>query len=184
MKNLLYFFIISLTIFSCTAEEEEEVLPPYREMKEGLMEQNKLWHKEEMMDIEDFVKRHKWNVITTGTGLKYVIYQKADTSLPKAMEGQIARVNYTITLLNDSICYSSEGEPDDFLIGMDDVESGLHEGVTYMRKGEKAKIILSSNLAYGLVGDLDKIPPQSPLIYDIELVDILDKETKRPIDQK
>jgi FKBP-type peptidyl-prolyl cis-trans isomerase len=64
---------------------------------------------------------------------------------------------------------------------MDNVESGLHEGITYMRKGEKAKIILSSNLAYGLVGDMDKIPPQSPLVYDVELVDIIDAQTKKSI---
>jgi FKBP-type peptidyl-prolyl cis-trans isomerase len=168
-------------VLSCSAEQPEEKPIDMKVAKEELLKQNKVWHEEEMLDIEAFVKRHNWNVITSGSGLKYVIYKKADTNFVCAKEGQIARVNYTITLLNDSVCYTSNGVPDDFLIGMDNVESGLHEGVTYMRKGEKAKIILSSNLAFGLVGDMDQIPPQSTLVYDLELVDIIDVETKKPL---
>lgn len=168
-------------VIGCSPEAPDEEPIDYKKAKEELMKQNKVWHEDEMLDIEAFVKRHNWNVITTGSGLKYVIYKKADTNLVCAKEGMVARVNYTITLLNDSICYTSNGEPDDFLIGMDDVESGLHEGVTYMRKGEKAKIILSSNLAFGLVGDMDQIPPQSTLVYDLELVEIIDPETKKAV---
>ena len=168
-------------VLGCSAEQPEEKPIDMKIAKEELLKQNKVWHEDEMLDIDAFVKRHNWKVTTTGSGLKYVIYKKADTTLQGAKEGKIARVNYTITLLNDSICYTSNGEPDDFVIGMDNVESGLHEGVTYMRKGEKAKIILSSNLAFGLVGDMDQIPPQSTLVYDIELVDILDPETKKSV---
>lgn len=171
-------------VASCSTKDEEERPIDMKIAKEELFKQNKIWHEEEMLDIDAFVKRHQWNVTITGSGLRYAIYKKADTSLACAKEGQIARVNYTITLLNDSICYTSNGEPDDFVIGMDNVESGLHEGVTYMRKGEKAKIILSSNLAFGLVGDMDQIPPQSTLVYDIELVDIIDKENKKVTDEK
>jgi FKBP-type peptidyl-prolyl cis-trans isomerase len=41
-----------------------------------------------------------------------------------------------------------------------------------MRKGEKAKFILPSHLAHGLVGDLQKIPPLSILVLDVELIDL------------
>lgn len=180
MNKVVFFLFILTTVCGCGNSEPEEVTVDYSTVKKHMMEKNKVWHNEEMADIDAFIKRHNWNVVTTGTGLKYVIYKKVDTILPCIKEGQVARINYTISLLNDSICYTSEGEPDDFLVGMDDVESGLHEGITYLRKGEKAKIILSSNLAYGLAGDMDKIPPQSPLVYDIELVEIIDPNTKKP----
>jgi len=182
-KFLLYTFF-AVVVVSCSQKEEEKkdyTPEEYRQMREDLRKQNEVWHNEEMADIDAYVQRHHWNVTTSGSGLKYLIYKKADTLLPRAQEGQIAVINYSISLLDDSVCYSSEGEPDEFLIGMDNVESGLHEGITYMRKGEKAKIIFASNLAFGLVGDMEKIPPQSPLIYDIELVDILDAKTQKPI---
>ena len=186
MNKLFGFFVFAFVMVSCSSKEEGEAqqdLSPeqYREMKKDLMAANKQWHEQEMMDIEDYVQRHNWKMTTTGSGLKYIVYQKADTSLPRAQAGQIAVINYSISLLNDSICYASEGEPDEFLIGMDNVESGLHEGITYMRKGEKARLIFASNLAFGLVGDMDQVPPQSPLIYDIELVDILDGKTHKPV---
>jgi FKBP-type peptidyl-prolyl cis-trans isomerase len=41
-----------------------------------------------------------------------------------------------------------------------------------LAQGGKAKFILPSHLAYGLTGDQDKIPPQSPVVYDIELIEI------------
>lgn len=181
MKIKLFPFILSFVLVSCAQEVEEENPLEYADVKEQLMEKNKHWHNQELLDIDAYTKLHNWNVTITGTGLRYVIYKKADTSLACAKEGQIARVNYSISLLNDTLCYSSDGKPEEFLIGMDNVESGLHEGVSYMRKGEKAKIILSSNLAFGLIGDLEKVPPQSSLIYDIELVDVLDKTTKKSV---
>lgn len=178
-----YFLIVIAivsSLISCSEEEvkKDEIVIP---TKDELIAKNKLWHEQELADLDDYAKLHNWKVVVSGSGLRYVIYKNVDTTIARAKEGQIARVNYTISLLNDTVCYSSEGEPEEFLIGMDNVESGLHEGVTYMRKGEKAKIMLSSNLAFGLIGDLEKIPPQSSLIYDIELVDVLDKDTKRSV---
>ena len=181
VKHFYLFVVFFVFLFSCQNGEQKEAPINMKKMKEDLIQQNKVWHEQEMLDIDAFVKRHQWNITTSGTGLKYIIYESKDSSQPKAKEGFIAKVNYTITLLNDSICYSSEGEPEEFLIGMDNVESGLHEGVTYLHIGDKAKIILSSNLAFGLIGDLDKVPPQSPLVYDIELVDVLDAKTKKSI---
>jgi len=181
-----FVFVLVLVLVSCSSKKEEEGMQDltpnqYREMKKDLMEANKQWHEQEMMDIDAYIQRHGWKVNTTGSGLKYVIYKKADTLLPKARPGDIAVINYSISLLNDSTCYASEGEPDEFVVNMDNVESGLHEGITYLRKGEKAKIIFASNLAFGLVGDMEKIPPQSPLVYDVELVDILDAQTHKSI---
>jgi FKBP-type peptidyl-prolyl cis-trans isomerase len=58
----------------------------------------------------------------------------------------------------------------EFLIGQSDVEAGLEEGIRLMRTGDRAKLILPSRLAFGLLGDGKKIPPGATLVYDIELV--------------
>jgi FKBP-type peptidyl-prolyl cis-trans isomerase len=48
----------------------------------------------------------------------------------------------------------------------------LHEGIQLLHVGDKAIFILPSHLAHGLLGDEDKIPPHSAVIYDIELLGI------------
>jgi FKBP-type peptidyl-prolyl cis-trans isomerase FkpA len=76
-----------------------------------------------------------------------------------------------ISLLDDTEVYkTAEDEVNEFVIDRTDIESGIHEGIKKMKVGEKAKLIIPSHLAHGLIGDLDKVPPLSVLIVDIHLV--------------
>jgi len=52
------------------------------------------------------------------------------------------------------------------------VESGLHEVMKYLREGDRAVVIIPSHLAFGLLGDLDKVPPFSTVVYDIYLAEV------------
>jgi FKBP-type peptidyl-prolyl cis-trans isomerase FkpA len=183
--HILIVLVQMLFVFAGCSGKEEEKSIDYKAVKKDLEERNKRLYKEEMQMIESFLKRRNWNMTASGTGLYYSIYKKSDTTLPTIKEGQIARVNFTVYVIDESLeeCYTSDGEPEDFLVGMDNVESGLHEGIMYMRKGEKAKLILPSHRAFGLVGDQDMIPPNATLVYDIELVDIIDTEQSKIIEQ-
>ena len=92
---------------------------------------------------------------------------------PKAQEGKVARIQYTLSSITGSIIYSSdENGPMEFLIGSGGVESGLEEAILLLREGDKAKIIIPSHLGFGLAGDDHKIPPKATLIYDITLLSI------------
>lgn len=180
----LYFSIICLGALACGETKKEEPVD-YRTMKEELMKGNKVLYQQEMQAIESFVKRRNWKMNVSGTGIYYAVYKTVDTTNPTIKEGQVARVNFVVYVLGDSLseCYTSDGDPEDFLVGMDNVESGLHEGIMYMRKGEKAKIILPSHRAFGLVGDQDMIPPRSTIMYDIELIDIIDTDQSKIIEK-
>jgi FKBP-type peptidyl-prolyl cis-trans isomerase FkpA len=57
------------------------------------------------------------------------------------------------------------------VVGMEEIESGIHKAVQFMKKGDKALILIPSHLAHGLLGDMNKIPPQTPIIYDIYILD-------------
>ena len=59
-----------------------------------------------------------------------------------------------------------------FEIGKSRVVNGLEEGVLLMKKGGRAKLIVPSHLAFGLLGDPGKIPARAVLVYDVELCDI------------
>jgi FKBP-type peptidyl-prolyl cis-trans isomerase len=177
MKFIVYNIFLGVIIFfqSCSNHHnnKQSPLPDPHTIKENMIIQNKEWHILEDESVEAYVRRKQLNVITTGTGLRYKIYKISDTTKPTANTGDLVTLNYSIYLLeNDSLCYSSEGVPETFMVNFDNVESGLHEAMGYLREGEKAKIILPSYLAFGLIGDLDKIPPQSSLLYDVEIIKI------------
>lgn len=107
----------------------------------------------------------------TGTGLRYLIYKKGEGV--KAEKEKFVKIKYKVNLITGTPCYSSEKEgPKEFLIGKAEVESGLEEGILLMRVGDKAKFIIPSHLAFGLLGDEDKIPKRATLVYDVELMDV------------
>jgi FKBP-type peptidyl-prolyl cis-trans isomerase len=140
-----------------------------KEIKEKLIEANKIAAQKESIQIDGYVSRRKLDVTKTGTGLRYFIYHEGKGE--KAENGKIAVVKYEVSLIDGTVCYSTkEKGTEEFIIGKDNVESGLHEGITYMRVGDKAKIIIPSYLAHGLAGDFKKIPVRSTIIYDIELI--------------
>ena len=139
-------------------------------LSEPLIHTNKRMSESEKRDIDNFVRRKGWPMTETGTGLRYSVYQKGDG--PQVQSGDLVTVEFEITLLNGTVCYSSEETgAEEFIVDHDHVESGLHEAIKYLHVGDKAKIIIPSHLAFGLTGDSEKIPPMSPIVYDLEVLE-------------
>jgi len=141
------------------------------DVEESLVKINKKLVKSEDEQIEDFLARYGWEMSKTGTGLRYLIYELG--SGIKAEKGKIAKVDFTISLLNGEVCYTSNPDgPKEFKIGQGGVESGLEEGILLLKEGDRAKFIIPSHLAFGLVGDLDKIPAKATVVYDLKLLEL------------
>ncbi|RLD69157.1 MAG: peptidylprolyl isomerase [Bacteroidetes bacterium] len=119
--------------------------------------------------IESFAKRRNWEMESTKTGLWYMIYEKGSGS--KSKIGQVALLNYKISLLDGTLCYSSDSlGAKTFAIGHGGVEPGLEEGILLMHQGDKARLIMPPYRAHGLLGDMNKIPARSIIVYEIELL--------------
>ncbi len=88
--------------------------------------------------------------------------------------GQTAVVHYTGTLTDGSVFDSSvtRGVPFRFTLGAGMVISGWDQGVLGMRVGEKIRLTLPPEFAYGAGGYPPVIPPAATLLFDIELVGI------------
>ncbi|MFK8045141.1 MAG: FKBP-type peptidyl-prolyl cis-trans isomerase [Crocinitomicaceae bacterium] len=168
----VYFLFNSLIFLIACEQKEEDVLPISKWSQEESIRMNSTFAAEEIEAIDSYLKRRPdWRIKKTGTGLYYFIYESTENESP--VVGDVVWVNFTTSLLNNNICYSSKrGEPESFMIEKSDIESGIHEGVQLMSVGEKAKFILPSHLAHGLIGDLDEIPPMETVIYDVELLKI------------
>lgn len=173
MKLLIGGLLFALVACSGEPEEPEN---PYANMstdslRQHLDDTNINATKQQELEIMSYLNKKGYdNMISTGTGLRYEIYErgKGDSA---ACDMQ-AHVRYDVGLLNDTICYSNRktGDVQTFTICLDYVETGLHEGITYMNEGDKARLVMPSVLAHGLLGDRDCIPPLSPIVIDIELV--------------
>lgn len=175
--NLLFLFIISL-LFACGDSHKSTTRQPNiqsKEFQDKLVEANKMYVKRESDEIDQYVAHRKWNMITTGTGLRYMITKKGtgETATVNPDYDKFAKVNYRISLLDGTQCYSSDSTgPKEFFIGQDNVEAGLHEGIQYLHEGDHAIFILPSHLAHGLMGDQGKIPPKASVIYEIEFLQL------------
>lgn len=161
--------ILLLFLLGCSESPEPINKISQKEIEEILIQANKNAIRKETIQIEAYVKRRGLDVVQTGTGLRYQIYEDGEGKM--AEFGKSAVVNYDVNLLNGTLCYSTkEKGPEEFVIGNDNVETGLHEAISYLKVGDKAIVIIPSHLAHGLAGDFDKIPVRSTIIYDLELI--------------
>lgn len=167
--KIFTFFVIFIAFSSCTDDSNPPKINK-NELNKKLIEVNKNATEIESNQIDAYVKRRKLKVEKSETGLRYYIYEDVEGEVIK--DKQNAVVKYKVTLIDGTECYNTNDSAEVFRVGNDNVESGLHEGIKYMSKGDKAIIIIPSHLAYGLAGDFNKIPIRSTIIYDIELVDI------------
>ena len=161
-------------LFSCctqTTMDKSRVLPGNDQLNEEIINANKKVVDLEDQQIKDLIKRYGWEMIETGTGLRYMIYQSGKGDKP--VIGDIATINYEIRLIAGEMVYSSkESGPKTFRIGSGGVEGGLEEAILLLRVGDKAKIIMPSHLAHGLIGDQKRIPGKATLLYDLEFAGI------------
>ncbi len=175
-QSFNYFFSIMVfivTFYSC-GNTNETTIPSekpvsQKELKKKIAEANKMYVKRESDEIDQYVKFQGWNVITTGTGLRYMILKKGKGKA--VLPGMEATIKYKVKLLDGTLCYSSDllGTKT-FLVEQDNIESGLHEGIQKLREGDVALFILPSHIAHGLLGDDSKIPSHTSVIYEIELL--------------
>jgi len=167
----LLLFVICSLFTSC---DEEKSKQPFRlPSKKETSKINQVLIEEADDDINLYINRHQWDMISTGTGLRYMIYHQSNVNSDSAKVGMIAKVNFEISGLDGTNYYSSkESGTSTFKIEHADVEAGIHEGVQYMTVGDKAKIILPPHLAHGVSGDMNKILPYTTLVYDIELLEL------------
>lgn len=128
--------------------------------------------------IQEHLAKNNIKAQKTASGLYYKKTKEGTGEQAKA--GQKVSVNYTGMLLNGEKFDSNVDpqfqhvQPFEFMLGTGSVIKGWDEGIALLKKGGKATLYIPSTLAYGKNSPSPKIPANSVLVFDVELVDIIE----------
>lgn len=117
------------------------------------------------------INKNKQGVVTLASGLQYEILKEGNGAKPSATDQ--VKCHYHGTLIDGTVFDSSveRGTPATF--GVNQVIPGWVEALQLMPVGSKWKLFIPSNLAYGEAGAGQSIEPNSTLIFDVEVLDIV-----------
>ncbi len=154
--------------------EAQEIVTKYFQEKEAAMNAEKAEKgKVAKAEGEAYLKANaeKEGVVTTASGLQYMVLQEGTGKSPKATDK--VRCHYEGMLIDGTLFDSSlqRGEPADF--PLNGVIAGWTEGLQLMKEGAKYRFFIPYLLGYGANGAGSSIPPYSTLIFDVELIKVL-----------
>jgi FKBP-type peptidyl-prolyl cis-trans isomerase FkpA len=175
---------------------EKEFRKIQEEKYKALLEESKKKAKEQLPHdletIKKYITTHKINALSTPSGLHYVIDkpgigdlpQKGDTVVVhytgKTLDGKVFDTSFPeIAIANQIHNNKRQYEPLIFIIGQESVLPGFEEGVQLLRKGGKARLFVPSVLAYRDMELGGNIKPNSNLIFDIELKNVITSDTNK-----
>ena len=170
----LIFFCLLLN--SCNNNETKQIdVSPKTDqennelIKNQFIKANQQLMQKENDEMDYYAKSHQLNFTRTGSGIRYFVY-KPSIKGDSIKDNMQITLNFTLKLMDGTLCYSSKTEGSrTFFVGHEDIESGIHKGLKYLKRGDKAILLIPSPLAHGLLGDFNKIPPQMPIVYDVEV---------------
>ena len=117
------------------------------------------------------INKGKAGVVTLPSGLQYQVLKQGEGAKPTASDKE--KCHYHGTLINGTVFDSSVQRGEPAVFGVSQVIPGWVEALQLMPVGSKWRLFIPSNLAYGEHGAGDAIEPNSALVFDVELLDIV-----------
>lgn len=124
--------------------------------------------------LNQYIKSNNILVEPFPSGLYYIEINEGKGKQP--VKGEKVRIRYIAKLLNSRVIDNSMDTIIEIMLGKNQIFPGMEEGIMNMRKGGKAQLVIPYDLAFGEEGS-SIVPPYSALNIEIELVDIVDKES-------
>ena len=173
MRRFLLLFTLLFVVFLGCQEKSTQPKPSNNsaDLKESLEKANRYLVNDEETDIQNYIERHGYEMIATGTGLRYLVLKEGTGEL--IQPGQKVSLAYELYDITGDLVYSSDNEGlITFVVGKGGAVSGLDEAVRHLRKGDVARLIVPSHLGYGLLGDQNAITDRATLIYLVKVLEV------------
>lgn len=117
----------------------------------------------------ELTRAHIDSMQTTPSGLRYEVIKEGTGDHPTA--ASTVTVHYTGKLPDGTVFDSSMARNEPATFGLNQVIPGWTEGLQLMNKGAQYRFYIPAELAYGPQGVPGTIPPNTPLIFEVELID-------------
>ena len=139
-----------------------------------LAEQKQLLASQQEIEAETFLKENaeKEGVVKTESGLQYKFIEAGGADARKPVPTDRIEVHYEGKLMNGRIFDSTYQRNQTVTFRLDQVIPGWQEGLQLLSEGGKIQLCIPPDLAYGVRGRPPVIPPNSPLIFEVELIRI------------
>lgn len=121
--------------------------------------------------IQAYIQKKGWAAVAAEDGLYYVIDQEGSGTPPTSVYSRVT-VHYTGYLLKNERVFDSSRGKQPFTSPLANVIRGWQLGLPKFKKGGTGKLIIPSHLGYGSQGSGSSIPPNAPLVFEIELIDV------------
>jgi len=112
-------------------------------------------------------------VITLPSGLQYKIIRSGPASGPHPAKGDEVKVDYTGSLLNGTVFDSTKNQGAPAVMPLDGLVPAWMEALPLMRPGDEWILYVPPSLGYGAEGRPPVIPPNSVMVFQLKLIDVL-----------
>ena len=129
-------------------------------------------------EIKQYMQKHELQGEPTESGLYYI--EKEAGKGNTLVAGDSVSILYTFRLANDSIFDSSEGKSPLYCI-VGQMFSGLNEGLSKMKRGGKATLIMPYKIAFGVQNPYVPVPPFATIVADIEVLPNIVRQAPAPV---
>ena len=173
MKKYLLALMGGISLWSCENQvtqypvsyKNDDFMQRSQERGKILLKEEIQWFNEYKTNHNEYTfKQTESGIWITNDGLK---------SETTANVGNYVNFTYQVYDINDQVIYSYDqiGEQK-IILGKAKLPRGIHSAIQLIEPSQKARVLLPSFLAYGGVGDDDKIEPNQPIIVDIIVNDV------------
>ncbi|MCK9423175.1 MAG: FKBP-type peptidyl-prolyl cis-trans isomerase [Bacteroidales bacterium] len=131
--------------------------------------------KKEAESLQKYISEKKISIPPLSSGLYFL--ETAQGKGIKIDSGMWVKAHFKVSLIDGKQIFSSydRGEPLQFEYGKRFDTPGFEEGIGKMLKGGKATLVVPSKIAFGETGRGAMVPPYSPIVYEVEVIDVQTK---------
>jgi FKBP-type peptidyl-prolyl cis-trans isomerase len=126
------------------------------------------------LPLPEFIKQNYPGALSPEEGLHYQIEEQGTGDLPKA--GDYLMVEFKGMLLNGTVFDQTEEEPFVFQVGYRQVIRGWDKGLQLIPVGSRVTLLLAPGMAYYKVGAGKLVPPDTPVMFDLKILKILNEQ--------
>lgn len=180
MKKISLITLLSISMLSCA--DREEARRPVSHGSGSFLKQSieigkELVSEEEQIFDSIIQANPDKEYFLSQKGYWYTILEESKTNdhLPKA--GDLVYFDSEIySVTGDTIYRKGELKTREYMVDKEEIIIGLRDGLKRLKKGDKAEFLFPSHVAYGYIGDKQRIGMNVPIVYTVTILDIKYKE--------